>query len=222
MPRPPNTDFGRRRYTPFRRAPQRVPGVGPQPAQLMLIGEKPGFDESTHRPPTPFVGPSGQILNTYLYVAGIERESIFVTNCVKEFTNYTKPTAAELERDKPELIGEIMAVEPEIIGLVGAYAVMHVLGWDKADMDRRHGVAIRVQALFGGELEREGGWVVVPVYHPANVIHSSEMAPAVLDDYLQLGRLLDNEIEPIDDEVGVETDYRVVSVEELNNILSRF
>ena len=221
MPKPFNPDNTRRRYSPFRRAPQRVPGVGPQPARLMLIGEKPGFDEATYRPPTPFVGPSGQILNTYLYAAGIERESIFVTNCVKEFTNYTKPTADELERDKPELMGEILSTAPEVIGLVGAYAVTHVLGWDKADMDRRHGVAIRVPSLFGGELEREGGWVVVPVYHPANVIYSADMAPSVLDDYLRLGMLLDGEIEPMPDDIpDDQLDYRVVTADDLDGILT--
>jgi len=212
---------GGRRYTPFRRNPERVPGRGPQPCDCTLIGEKPGLEESTSRPPTPFVGPSGQVLNTYLSAAAIDRQAIYVTNCVKEFTQYSKPTKEELDRDKPELIQEIIACSPRVIGLVGAYAVTHVLGWEKADMDRRHGIPMRVQSLFGGELTySDPGWIVIPLFHPAGVLHSPDSAPMILDDYLQLGKLLDGEIEPIADDIpDDQLDYRVVGAEDLDSIL---
>lgn len=216
------SQFTRRQSSPFGFKPKRVPGVGPRPARLILIGEKPGEVES--RVGQPFCGPAGHVLDTYLSAAAIDRAQVYVTNCVKEFTSYTKPTKEELDRDKPELIQEIMLCEPDIIGLVGAYAVCHVLGWDKADMDRRHGIPMRVQALFGTSLpagsDDGSGWIVVPLYHPASVIHNPEMAPAVLDDYLRLGQLLDGEILPMPPDIpDEELDYRVVTAADLDDIL---
>jgi uracil-DNA glycosylase family 4 len=212
--------FKRRQASPFPFHPKRVPGMGPRPARCMIIGERPGMDEA--RVGRPFVGPSGHVLDTYLSAAAVDRSQVYVTNCVKNFTDYGKPTAAELERDKPELIQEILLCEPEIIGLVGAYAVTHVLGWEKSDMDRRHGIPMRVQSLFGGGEVTGGdnGWIVIPLYHPAQVIHAPEMSPTVLDDYLRLGMLLDGEIEPVADDIPEEQlDYRVVTAADLDAVL---
>lgn len=212
------------RSNPFGFRPKRVPGMGPRPARCMLIGEKPG--EAEARVGRPFCGPSGHVLDTYLTAAAVDRSQIFVTNCVKEFTEYSKPTAAELARDKPELIQEILLCEPQVIGLVGAYAVRHVLGWADADMDRRHGIPMRVKSLFNGDdfgASSDGdGWVVMPLLHPANVIHAPEMSPTVLDDYLRLGMLLDGEIEPVGEDIPDEQlDYRVVNAVDLVDILPR-
>ncbi len=218
------SNFQRRQSSsPFRFRPKRVPGVGPRPARCVLIGEKPGETEA--RVGRPFCGPAGHVLDTYLSAAAIDRSQLYITNCVKEFTSYTKPTKEELDRDKPELIQEIMLCEPEIIGLVGAYAVSHVLGWEKADMDRRHGIPIRVDRLFGGgqQVGEDTGnnyWIVMPLYHPAQVLHAPEMSPTVLDDYLRLGMLLDGEIEPMGADIpDNQLDYRVVTERDLVAIL---
>lgn len=203
---------------PFQRMPQRVPGIGPQPCRAMLIGEKPGREEATHRPcPEPFVGISGKYLNLCLDAANIPRSSLFLTNCVREFTGYTKPTRAELERDKPDLIQDILECNPEIIGLVGGIAVEWVLGRDKAEMEKVHGVPIAVTELFGGEMQ--GQWTVLPMLHPAGAIYSPEVLPQILDDVLTLGQLLDGEIGMVIDEVGDRTDYRVIGADELDEVL---
>src|SRR5438132_685767 len=65
------------------RATQTVFGVGPVPADLMLVGEQPG--DSEDRAGQPFVGPAGRILDDALAAAGIDRERTFVTNVVKHF-----------------------------------------------------------------------------------------------------------------------------------------
>lgn len=166
-----------------------------------------------------FVGPSGQQMNIFLEVANVPRSRVRCTNCVWEFTEYTKPTAEEIARDHDDLVGEILTCDPEVIGLVGAYAVAVVLRREP-EMDRLHGVPIRVDALFGNELPRDGGWVCLPIIHPASVLHSPDSAPRVLDDFLQLGRYLDGEIavrEP--DPYAGKEDYREVHGHELKRIL---
>lgn len=184
-----------RRANPFsERAPRRVPGEGPQPCQCLLIGEKPGERESRASVPRPFIGPAGQYLDVCLAAANIDRKSIYLTNLVKEFTGYSKPTRAEIDRDHEELVTEILLCQPEVIGLVGGWAVEHVLNVEHAEMERVHGVPVHVDALFGGELPRDGGWTVIPLLHPAGATHSPDSLPLILDDVLQLGRLLDHEI----------------------------
>jgi len=65
------------------RATQTVFGEGPVPARLMLVGEQPGDHEDIEG--HPFVGPAGRILAEAMEVAGIDRETTFVTNVVKHF-----------------------------------------------------------------------------------------------------------------------------------------
>jgi len=210
-----------RRPSPFaNRTPQRVPGIGPQPCRCMLIGEKPGFEESVHRPPTPFVGKSGRYLDQFLIAANVDRDQLYITNLVKEFTEYSKPTPQEIDRDHGELVGEILDCNPEVIGLVGAWSTEHVLMNGEVDMDRMHGTPIRVDSLFGGELARDQGYVILPMLHPAGAVHAPDSAPRILEDVLQLGRLLDGEIgvREIDPYLGKE-DYRVVGIRELKSIL---
>ena len=217
MPISPST-FRRATQSPFHREPRRVPGVGPKPARCMLIAEKPGEAEAFHRPlPEPMVGPAGRVLNLCLDAADIDRSTLFIVNCVREFTSYSKPTREELERDKPELVQDIIECSPEIIGLVGGYAVEWVLGRPKAEMEKVHGVPLHVDKLFGGEVDWSG--VVLPILHPAGATHSPDSLPMILDDVITLGKLLDGEMGVVVDEVGGDVDYRVVTVSDLEDIL---
>jgi DNA polymerase len=184
----------------------------------MLIGERPGYEEATHRPtPMPFVGISGKYLDLCLEAANIDRSTLYITNLVKTFLNYQKPTAADIAADHDELVSEILACDPEIIVLIGAYSVENVLAREKSELDKCHGVPMRVTELFGGELT--GDWIVLPMIHSASAAHSPESLPIILDDVLTLGRLLDGEVGPIMDEYPDDPDYRVVNAIELDSIL---
>lgn len=180
-----------RRATPFSTSFKRVLPSGPTPAQVLLIGEKPGRAEAERG--KPFIGISGRWMDTFLEAANVPRATIRCTNLVWEFTEYSKPTAEEIARDHDDLVAEILSCNPVIIGLVGGWAVEHVL-LREPEMEKTHGIPIHVPSLFGDELYRDGGWTVIPLLHPAGAVHASEAAPKILDDYLQLGRLLDGEI----------------------------
>ena len=214
---PPPERYGFRKASPFRREPVRVPGVGPQPCRAMLIGERPGYDESVSRTPTPFVGISGKYLDLCLQAANIDRSTLYVTNLVKSFKNYLKPNAADIAADHDELITEVLACDPEIIVLIGAWSVENVLARSKSELDKCHGVPVRVTELFDGELT--GDWIVLAMIHPASAAHSPESLGIILDDVITLGKLLDGEITPVTDEVTGGLDYRIVKARELDAIL---
>ncbi len=132
-------------------------------------------------------------MDNFLLAANVPRDTVRVTNLVWEFTEYTKPTTEEIARDHADLVDEILSCNPYIIGLVGGWAVEHVL-LRPPEMEKCHGIPIWVPALFGDELPRKGGWIVIPLLHPAGAVHAPDSTPRILDDYLQLGRLLDGEI----------------------------
>lgn len=206
------TGFRRWSRSPFQREPRRVPGCGPMPCKCMFIGERPGWEEATHRPePKPFVGPSGRILDVCLQAAAIDRDECYLTNLVKTYSDYKKPTAQDIADDHDELVNEIICCEPEIIVLVGAYAVSGVLAKEgKSDIDHIHGVPFTVHELFGGGLQ--GEYVVFPMLHPANAIYASEQLSNILDDCLTLGKLIDGEVEPMPpDEYQGREDYRALA-----------
>jgi uracil-DNA glycosylase len=213
MPLITGTRTGKRDPFPF--IPKRVPGEGPQPAKCMLIAERPGEAES--RVARPFVGISGKYLNLCLEASAIDRSTLYVTNLCKSFLHYLKPTVADIAADHDELVSEIHACSPEIIVLIGAYSVENVLARDKSELDKCHGVPIRVSELFGGELKWDG--IILPMIHPASAHHSPESLPLILDDVLTLGKLLDGEIEPVIDQFVGDPDYRIVNARELSTIL---
>src|ERR1700694_3962153 len=121
------------RYSPFHQKPLKsVSGEGPLGhCQCVLIGERPGEAES--RVGRPFVGPAGKYLEICLSCAGINRADLWVTNLVRDFRGYQKPTVDELARDHGELVAEILDHTPNVIGLVGGWAVEEVLRVEKAE-----------------------------------------------------------------------------------------
>jgi DNA polymerase len=128
----------------YERATQTVFGEGPARARIMLIGEQPGDQED--RAGRPFVGPAGQLLDRALEKAGIDRELVYVTNVVKHFNwrpagkvrVHKKPNAAEIRACSQWWEGELAAVQPEIVVILGATAAHALLG-PKARVTRDRG-----------------------------------------------------------------------------------
>jgi uracil-DNA glycosylase family 4 len=179
------------RRSPFTLHPKIVLGEGPVPAKIMLIGERPGVNEA--RVGRPFVGPAGELLDTLLAAANLDRKQIYITNLVKTFADYDKPTSAEIEEwgqvgygSIPSLMEEISQVNPDIIGCLGTFATEFILHRDRAEMARTHGVPVFIPDLSGR--------IVVPMFHPAAALHSPETMNQVLDDFLRLGQLSDGEL----------------------------
>jgi DNA polymerase len=135
-------------------------GEGNPHAGLMFIGERPGKWEAING--RPFSGPAGREFDYYLSHAGIVRQMVYVTNLVKTFRDYAKPTEEEIEEWRPILWKEIKAVDPRTIALLGSYALAGVMSawkdWHEMKLAECHGRAWRLP---------ESGTVIVPCYHPA-------------------------------------------------------
>lgn len=115
---------------------QTVFGEGPRQAEVMFVGEQPGDQEDVAG--RPFVGPAGKLLDRALEAAGIDRDTVYVTNAVKHFKweraekgtrrIHKKPNDAEIRACRPWLDGELALVRPRIIITLGATASQALLG----------------------------------------------------------------------------------------------
>jgi uracil-DNA glycosylase len=118
----------------YRNATQAVPGAGPSPAAIMLVGEQPGDKEDIAG--KPFVGPAGRVLDQALRDAGIAREQTFVTNAVKHFKHemrgkrrlHKRPDNYEIERCKIWLDVERRLIRPSTIVALGVTAARSLTG----------------------------------------------------------------------------------------------
>jgi uracil-DNA glycosylase family protein len=123
-----------RRCHLWRDASQGVPGEGPAPASVMLVGEEPGDAED--REGHPFVGPAGAILDRALREAGIDRKTVYVSNAVKHFKFeprgkrrlHVKPNVGEIEACRWWLGEELKFVAPQLVIALGGTAARSVLG----------------------------------------------------------------------------------------------
>jgi uracil-DNA glycosylase len=118
----------------WRSATQGVPGEGKAPSELMLVGEAPGDSEDLQG--HPFVGPAGMMLDRALEEAGMNRQSVYVTNAVKHFKFeprgkrrlHVKPSPGEIEACNWWLEQEMRLVSPKLVIALGATAARALLG----------------------------------------------------------------------------------------------
>ena len=149
----------------FRYATQVVPGEGPAPARLMLVGEQPGDQEDLQG--RPFVGPAGRVLDRVIAEAGIERREVFVTNAVKHFKweprgkrrLHKKPSAYEIDRCRWWNDIERAIVRPELTVALGVTAAASLLGR-----------SVTISRVRGTLIEGRGGARVVVTIHPSFIL----------------------------------------------------
>ena len=102
-------------------------GVGDAQAQLMFIGEAPGFDED--RIGEPFVGPAGKRLTQWISQLGMTREQVYIANVLKcRPPGNRDPEPDEVEKCSPFLKAQIRAIRPQVIVALGRYAGMLMTG----------------------------------------------------------------------------------------------
>jgi len=107
--------------------------IGDPDADIMLVGEAPGYNEEKEG--EPFVGPAGQKLNDILKAMGVKREDVYISNLVKfrpampkQTTNNRKPSPEEMAACLPLVMAEISVVQPKIIITLGGTAAEGLLG----------------------------------------------------------------------------------------------
>jgi len=146
-------------------ATQAVGGEGPKKARIMFVGEQPGDQEDLAG--QPFVGPAGKLLDRVCEAAGVDRESIYVTNAVKHFKweprgkrrLHKTPAQKEIEACHYWLDKELAHVKPTVIVALGATALKSVM----------RTAAVTLKDSLGKPVFHEGHWVVT-TYHPSYVL----------------------------------------------------
>ena len=146
-----------------------VPSVGPEKAQVMMIGEAPGANEVEEG--EPFVGRAGNKLNDILKDIGVERKEIYITNLVKiRPPDNRDPKSDEIEAWAPLLEKEIEDVNPDIILTLGNFPSKYVLDTSKG-----------ISQIHGRIFTREGQ-KIMPVYHPAATLYDQSKTPDLEKD----------------------------------------
>jgi uracil-DNA glycosylase family 4 len=149
-----------------------VPGEGPCPAPIMLVGEAPGADED--KTGRPFVGRCGKLLDRSLAQAGINRSEVFITSVVKcRPQKNRKPKNAEMDACRPYLQSQIEIVRPQVIGLMGNVAVSSLL--------KRQGVT----TLHGQIFEEK----FLVTFHPAAVLRNKNLQEDFIADLKKLKKM---------------------------------
>ncbi len=154
-----------------------VPGEGPADAEIMFIGEGPGFYENEQG--RPFVGAAGQFLDQLLAQAGLKRTDVWIGNVVKcRPPGNRDPQPEELAACDAYLERQIRAINPKIIITLGRYSMAKYMPGAK------------ISAVHG-QMRRIGDRYVIAMFHPAAALHQASLKPAILADFAKLPELLD-------------------------------
>ncbi len=157
-----------------------VHGEGNEQAQVMLIGEAPGYHEVVAR--RPFVGRSGQLLRATMTEVGLEPAGVYISNIVKARPPDNRdPDPAEIAAFKPYLDQEIQLINPQLIITLGRFSMAKFLPEVKISQvhGRLHKVQWQGQRLF-----------VLPMYHPAAALRSTQMKTSFVTDFAKVPKIL--------------------------------
>lgn len=167
---------------------QIVDGVGPTDAELVFLGEGPG--ESEDQQGEPFVGRSGDVLDDALQEAGVDRENVRITNCVRcRPPDNRDPSEGELTNCRRYLETEITHLDPSLIVTLGKVPSEHLLGR-----------SVKITAESGDIVEARIGGVsrrVMLSVHPAATLYDRSQQDGFTDTIGNAAAFLDD-----DDESG--------------------
>src|SRR3954470_10808420 len=166
---------------------QVVFGAGNPRADLMFVGEAPGFHEDKQG--VPFVGQAGKLLDGLLAGIGITRDDVFVANVLKcRPPGNRDPQQDEIESCEPHLFRQIELIEPKVIATLGNFATK-LLSGRPLGITRVHGQE--------QELTIAGRSVLLfPLYHPAAALYTPAMLKVLEADFARLPELMGRGMQP--------------------------
>jgi uracil-DNA glycosylase family 4 len=145
-----------------------VPGEGPADADIMFVGEAPGFHEDQQG--RPFVGAAGQFLEELLNSIGLTREQVFITNVIKcRPPGNRDPLPREVSACEPYLDRQIELIQPTVVVTLGRFSMARA--FPNARISHIH-----------GDPRKIGGIVYYPMYHPAAALHRPSLRSTVEGD----------------------------------------
>jgi uracil-DNA glycosylase family 4 len=153
-----------------------VPGEGPENAEIMFIGEAPGFHED--RQGRPFVGAAGKFLEELLASIGLTRDEVYICNVIKcRPPGNRDPLSDEIAACRPFLDKQIELVRPKLIVTLGRHSMARY--FPNAQITRIHGQPRRI-----------GGRIYYPMFHPAAALHQPKWRSVVQEDMLKIPQIL--------------------------------
>lgn len=162
----------------YKTAHNPVPGEGNPNAEIMFVGEGPGFHEDQQG--RPFVGAAGKFLDSMLESIGLKRSDVYITNVVKHRPPGNRdPQPGEIAACFIWLKMQIELIDPKIIVTLGRHS-MCVLLPDLGKISEIHGRAFR----------RSDGRVYVPFYHPAAGLHQASLKSVIEADFRKLPKII--------------------------------
>jgi uracil-DNA glycosylase family 4 len=168
-----------------------VPGEGRPDADIMFIGEAPGYYEDQQG--RPFVGPAGQFLDQLLGSIGLRREDVYIGNVIKcRPPQNQDPLPHQIRACDKWLQCQLQIIKPRLVVTLGRYSLAKY--FPGQSIGRIHGQARRV-----GEL------VVVPMYHPAAALHQGSLRRTIEEDFKKLPGFLKETLEEKTAEPALET-----------------
>ncbi|HJX46849.1 MAG TPA: uracil-DNA glycosylase [Gaiellaceae bacterium] len=165
---------------------QVVFGAGNPHAELMFVGEAPGFHEDKQG--LPFVGQAGKLLDKLLAEIGMQRSDVFVANVLKcRPPGNRNPQPDEIEACESHLFRQIELIEPVVVATLGNFATK-LLSGRPLGITRVHGQ--EQETTIGGR-----SVLLYPLYHPAAALYTPSMLSILAADFARLPQLLGRSLE---------------------------
>lgn len=166
-------------------ATQLVMGDGNPDADIVFIGEAPGKNEDEQG--LPFVGAAGKFLNEMLAAAGMTRGDVYITNIVKyRPPNNRDPSPEEKAAFLPYLLCQLEIINPKAIITLGRHSMEYFL--PDARISQIHGQAVRIKIIYHDKTPHER--LIIPLYHPAAALYNGSMRAVLIDDFLQVPKII--------------------------------
>ena len=163
---------------------QVVFGVGDPHADLMFVGEAPGFHEDKQG--VPFVGQAGKLLDNLLGGIGLERSQVYIANVLKcRPPGNRDPQPDEIESCEPHLFRQIELIQPRVVATLGNFATK-LLSGKPTGITRVHGQEQEV-TLGGNHV------LLYPLYHPAAALYTPAMLNVLQEDFRRIPELMGRE-----------------------------
>jgi uracil-DNA glycosylase len=166
---------------------QVVFGSGDSAADLMFVGEAPGFHEDKQG--VPFVGAAGKLLDQLLAGIGLTRPDVYVANVLKcRPPGNRDPMPDEIEACEAHLWRQIELIQPRVVATLGNFATK-LLSGRPTGITRVHGQ--EQETTLGGRRV-----LLYPLYHPAAALYTPRMLEVLKADFARLPELLGREVAP--------------------------
>jgi DNA polymerase len=153
-----------------------VPGEGAENAEIMFIGEAPGFHEDQQG--RPFVGQAGQFLDRLLELINLKRDQVYIANVIKcRPTSNRDPLPTEITNCEDWLNRQIEIIKPKMIVTLGRYSMARY--FPGKSISKIHGTA-----------RKESEIIYFAMYHPAAALHQQSLKQTIEADMIKIPQLL--------------------------------